>query len=326
MISVFLIGAVGCKDRTEVVIGVATDLRARNQIDLVKFLASRNGAPIIEHEWPLSDVPLGLYELPGSFGLFTDDGSEPRVELDIQAFHGKDLVVDRQSILSLVSGQTLFVRMALTSDCSALNGPTCKSDETCIEGVCQPRTFDAHHFPKYRPELVRSIECAGGPQYIVSSTGNPMPMLGAGCQGSDWCQEGTCYKRLPTDALADLAMPAQLGDAAPSTPVCDGGVDASDDAANAQFGNTDMRVNVPIAVGLPLCLGHFVPSNILISLGTTLQFQAGGDGQSHHITGAGSTSGDVKSGNQFFTFNTAGTFEFTCVDHPGQGVLVVHVQ
>ena len=121
--------AAGCTSRTEIVVGVATDLKARGQVDLVKFVASRNGTPLVQHEWTLSDVPAGIYELPGSFGLYSADGSEPRVELQVLGYKGKELITERDSILSLISGQTLFLRMALVSDCSALSGPTCAATE-----------------------------------------------------------------------------------------------------------------------------------------------------------------------------------------------------
>jgi hypothetical protein len=196
----------GCTGRTEIVVGVATDLQARGQIDTVRFLASRNGTPLVDHTWSLAEVPLGLYELPGSFGLYSPDGSQPRVELSVMGYQGKTVIAERDSVLSLLSGETLFVRMGLVSDCGALNGPNCAADESCVEGVCRPRLVDAHRLPSYSKDLVGALACDSGTRFIVSSTGAPMPLHGAGCRADEFCQEGTCYKYLageqPSTAMA----------------------------------------------------------------------------------------------------------------------------
>jgi hypothetical protein len=184
----------GCSDRTEVIVGVATDLQAMGQIDLVRLTASRQGTPIVQTEWPLVDVPAGRYELPGSFGLYSADGSETLIELSVKGYKSNNLVADRESQLSLVSGQTLFLRQTLTAACSPGARPQCKSDENCVEGVCQPATIDAHRLPQFRSELVTHLECTGGVHYIVSSTGMPMPTLADSCPADHDCHEGTCWK------------------------------------------------------------------------------------------------------------------------------------
>jgi hypothetical protein len=190
---------VGCRDRTEVVIGVATDLRARGQIDTVVFQAARNGTALVQQHWDLSDVPAGRYELPGSFGLYSPDGSQPTVELTLKGYRGKDLVVERDAILSLVSDQTLFMRMSLVSSCDALDGPTCASNQSCIEGVCRPLRVETGRLPRFSPELVTSVSCNSGTHFIVSSSGLDMQQLPKGCQPGETCQEGTCLRPLPSD-------------------------------------------------------------------------------------------------------------------------------
>jgi hypothetical protein len=185
-----------CSDRTEIVVGVATDLKAKGQIDRVTFEADRGGVPIIQHEWPLADLPAGHYELPGSFGLYSPDGSETRIDLSVKGYRGSELVTERDSIVSLVSGKTLFMRMAIVGDCGNLSQPTCGPTQTCVEGVCRDKEVDAHRFPDYKKALVTSVACDSGSQFIVSSTGTAMPMIGPGCSSDEFCQEGTCYKLL----------------------------------------------------------------------------------------------------------------------------------
>ncbi len=185
----------GCASRTEVIIGVATDLKAKGQLDKATFTALRDGAAIIEHSWDLTDIPAGNYELPGSFGIYSPDGSEPRVELQVQGFMNGQLVVARDSVLSLVANETLFTRMAMVSDCNALDGPNCSATQTCIEGVCRDKAVDAHTFPPYSAPLVTHVACQSGSQFIVSSSGMAMPLLPGttGCGANQYCQEGTCY-------------------------------------------------------------------------------------------------------------------------------------
>jgi hypothetical protein len=305
--------AAGCQARTEIVIGVATDLRAKGQIDLVRFIGARNGVPLFQHEWPLSDVPAGMYELPGSFGVFSSDGSEPRVELSLFAFQGNTMVADRESILSLVSGQTLFLRMGLTSACNVQNGIKCAADESCVEGVCEKRLIDAHKLPKFRPELVTSVDCSSNTHYVVSSTGMPMPVLKSSCPGSDSCHEGTCFHDPPKQQpMLDASFCINE----------DGGID--DGGVSLRTG-TDLRVqSYPILVGLS-CSQHFFPFEVTLDVGDSLQISSFAGG-SHHISFGTMTSGDIATMPVTETFPTAGDFTLTCVDHPTAGNLVVHVR
>ena len=189
--------AFGCAQRTEIVVGVATDLKARGQIDSVQFIASREGTPIVmPPPWMLSDQPAGTFELPGSFGIYSADGSDTRVELAVKGYLGSELITERDSIVSLVSGKTLFMRLSVVGDCGQLSTPTCADGETCVEGVCRAVAQDSRRFPTYRKELVGSVQCDSGTHFIVSSTGTAMPTLPGGCEADEFCQEGTCYKLL----------------------------------------------------------------------------------------------------------------------------------
>ncbi len=184
----------GCQSRTELVIGVATDLRAKGDIDLLKLVASRNDTPLVQTEWPLSDSAGTKYELPGSFGLYSADGSAVDVQISVKAYRGGNLIVDRETELTLISGQTLFLRNALISSCAFGKGPICDTSENCVDGVCQKRQIDASRLPSYRADLVTKTECATPVQYVVSSSGDPMASLGDGCSPDESCHEGVCWK------------------------------------------------------------------------------------------------------------------------------------
>src|SRR5262249_7910808 len=69
--------------RTEVVIGVATNLDAPTQMSSVLMTVSRDGVPLVVQTWDLPGIPAGRFELPGAFGVYTDDGSEPRIEVEL---------------------------------------------------------------------------------------------------------------------------------------------------------------------------------------------------------------------------------------------------
>ena len=304
--------AFGCTGRTEIVVGVATDLRAKGQIDLVRFTASRNGVPLFSHEWPLSDVPAGMYELPGSFGIFSSDGSEPRVDLSLLAFQGNNMIADRESVLSLVSGQTLFLRMGVTSACNLSNGIKCASDESCVEGICEKRLLDAHLLPKYRPELVTSVDCSSTVHYIDSSTGVAMPVLKSSCAGNDVCHEGTCLH-----SPSSMTMQPQF-DASFCIPT-DGGID---DGGIQVLSTSDLRFTYPIEVALS-CTDHFFPYEVTLDTGESLSFTAFQG--SHHLMGPSGNTGDIVSQMVTMTFNTVGEFEVSCLDHPTAGKLKVHV-
>jgi hypothetical protein len=203
---------VGCSSRTELVIGVATDLRAKMDIDVVKLVASRNDTPLVQTEWPLSDTAGTKYELPGSFGLYSGDGSAVEVQIAIKGYKGMNVVVSRDTTLTLVSGQTLFMRNALVSACVFGKGPVCNTNETCVDGVCQKRTVDATRLPKYSADLVTKTECTPPVQYIVSSTGDPMSSVGDTCGSDESCHEGVCWKGTTGGSMPIMNMDAAVTD------------------------------------------------------------------------------------------------------------------
>ncbi len=80
--------SIACQKRTEIVIGVATDLIAKGEIDYVSLTATpiKNGidlAHVGPTTWSISARQTQPENLPGSFGLFTDDGSSQLVRIDL---------------------------------------------------------------------------------------------------------------------------------------------------------------------------------------------------------------------------------------------------
>ncbi len=197
-LSLLPIGIAGCKVRSELVVGMSTDLTARNQLDKLTFSALKNGVDTVDYSWDLTDIPDGNYELPGSIGLYTDDGSEPRVDLVVKGYLNGQMVVERSSVLSLLSGQTLFTRMGLVGDCNAIDGPICDDTEACVEGVCRTAAVDSHTLPGYFTHLSTWNACVSGPHWVNTSTGEPMPYHAGACDPGEYCREGTCYKSTGT--------------------------------------------------------------------------------------------------------------------------------
>jgi hypothetical protein len=284
----------GCGERTEIVVGVATDLQARGQIDLVSFVASRSGTPVVSHSWDLSDKPAGHYELPGSFGLYSPDGSEVGIELSVKAFRAGLQVTERDALLHLVQGKTLFTRMGVVADCGLLSQPTCAANETCVEGLCRPKEILAARLPSYRPELVDHIACDSGTQFAVSSTGMAMPLLspGATCAADEFCQEGTCYKLLANE---DGALQQGLWtDVSSTTTLALRAVWGTPDGADV-FAVGDRGIILHLAGGLPMAASGFVPEtsgtneNLYAVYGTSASdvWAAGADGTLLHRDASG---------------------------------------
>ena len=119
-----LVAAAGCKGRTEIVMGFATDLKAKGQIDHVALKVFKLPEQVISvsKDWDLADVPAGLYELPGSFGVYTDDGAEPTLQIDFTGSLGGQETLQREAVLSPVAGKTLFMRMTLVGECNTMSG------------------------------------------------------------------------------------------------------------------------------------------------------------------------------------------------------------
>jgi hypothetical protein len=202
--SLRIVGAAACgavltfsacsQKRTEVVIGVATDLAAPGSLDQVTMDVLRDGVPLFGGDiasWRI-DPTQEKYNLPGSFGVYTDDGSEPRIEVQVHGLVAGTEIVTRRSIFALVKERTLFLRMALVEACS--NANPCPQPLTCVEGRCKAALLDAHLFPDYSQNAEQQVKCTSGTNFINTRTGETIKPVGQ-CQADEDCVEGTCYKK-----------------------------------------------------------------------------------------------------------------------------------
>jgi hypothetical protein len=191
--------AVGCQQRTELVVGIVTDLTAPGQLDEVDLVVEEGttGVPILDEQFSISGQVGVPQNLPGSYGLLGQDSEDAELTLDLRGLKAGALVVERTSIVSLVADQTLFYRMALASKCDPTAPDStmmnCGSGQTCIEGTCTDQHFDARTFPAFEAALVDNLTCNSGIAYADTDTNTPMAMIGSGC-GSGTCVEGTCYR------------------------------------------------------------------------------------------------------------------------------------
>src|SRR6185436_3563415 len=132
--------------------------------------------------WPLKNLPGGLYNLPGSYGVFTEDGSQPRVRLDvIGSLKGKD-IVKRTSIISLLSQETRFMRMTIVEKCEdGKPNATCPKGLTCIEGSCQDQVRDVRTLPLYVAGMEAKFDCSSGTTYIDTAQNNAAIIASGSC-------------------------------------------------------------------------------------------------------------------------------------------------
>ena len=189
-----LLLAAGCSQkRTEVMIGVATDLAAPDQLDSVKMEIYRDNVLIFDiPPWDIPGRRGGEYVLPASFGVFSDDGSQPRIEVQVHGIKDNQNIINRRAIFSLIAEQTLFMRMALVLRCGGLDCPT---GQTCIEGDCRPEEVDARRFPAYTPGLEQVVTCQGPDILRNTQTGDALMTMGSGaCPPDQHCTESTCYE------------------------------------------------------------------------------------------------------------------------------------
>ncbi|HZS39402.1 MAG TPA: hypothetical protein VFF06_21365 [Polyangia bacterium] len=188
--------ACGCKARTEIVLGVITDLLAPDLLDTVKLTVtnSDNGKTLIERDWSIPGTPNTEFILPGSFGLYSEDGSEPRVAIEVAGFKGgvdTPARVTHHSVLNLISEQTLFLRESLVAGCR--DNTDCKLDQnqTCLEGRCVDSRIDPVTLPKFRAELITTVECDSGTIFV--NTGTHAQLVPTGdCGAGQYCREGVC--------------------------------------------------------------------------------------------------------------------------------------
>lgn len=183
-----------CQSRTELLIGVATDIKAPTGLDSVQLVVT-NASTMVEVQntsWPITGIPQMPYNLPGSYGIYSD-GDGTQLDIELLGQKGGATVVSRHSLVSLVEGETLFYRIGVTAMCVGHAG--CGADESCVEGTCQPVHVDSHLLPKFDAMLVTHVSCMSHASYIDTGTGLPMPPTddASSCPAS-MCLEGTCLQ------------------------------------------------------------------------------------------------------------------------------------
>jgi hypothetical protein len=178
--------AASCGPRTEVVLGLATDLVAGPQLDEV-VLTVNSGGVTVPQDWTFTGAANDPVRLPASFALYSDGGHEPQVRLDLAArWNGHDLF-HREETLTLAADQTLFARLALVGACGAI---ACPDDQTCVESRCVDKRVGP--LPAYVSGLENALACASGPTYRNTAGNAPLP-VGGRCPDGQYCSEGTCY-------------------------------------------------------------------------------------------------------------------------------------
>src|SRR3569832_781742 len=133
-----LAAAAGCseKKRTEIVVGLATDLAAPTPLGKVAIEVSKDGKGLgLATTYPISGQLDTMYELPGTYGIYSDAGTADRVRVMLTAFDDQMVpLVGRSAVRSLVREKTLFVRLGVISACLGMTD--CGDGMTCGGGRC----------------------------------------------------------------------------------------------------------------------------------------------------------------------------------------------
>lgn len=195
----FLLVAAACgESRTELIIGVATDLQATGQLDGVELVVKRadNGTVIAMENFPISGQAGMPNNLPGSYGIFSD-GEETKLDITLTGMKAGTKVVARRAVLNLVSGKTIFYRFGLASAC--MTKTDCVGGQDCAEGQCVSTAINAKRFPDFNETIVETVTCNGVTTYRDTTTNMPMPSSANAAQcPANLCREGTCINPLET--------------------------------------------------------------------------------------------------------------------------------
>ena len=198
--------------RTEIVVGVATDLKAPAPLYQVELTAYRlpDNAVVAKQQFMISGLLDYDYELPGTYAVYSDQGRADHVRLVLIATDDKQqVVVQRTAVLSLVPGKTLFVRLGVVSAC--MGKLDCPEGDTCIEGRCAPEAIDSSRLPEYTPGLEKQVACAGAVNFVDTSTNKPLVATGTVCPDNGWCQDGVCLSGSPFAATKGAPTAARIG-------------------------------------------------------------------------------------------------------------------
>lgn len=250
-IALFLLCAAACgtSSRTELILGIASDLRATDQLDGVDLLVKRadDGKVIVDTHFTITGSAAMPDNLPGSYGVFSD-GEETRLDITLTGTKAGSKMITRKSIISLVKGQTIFYRLGLTLAC--MSKTDCPENQTCSEGVCVGVRLPATQFPDFEENLVTELTCNGTTNYLDSTTNQPMVRSSdaAQCPGS-LCREGTCLTPPPACSTSHAVSECNAAVAA-----CNVGCMVTDCAFNGGTGGGNGCSSIETFPSTPECL------------------------------------------------------------------------
>jgi hypothetical protein len=218
--SISLMTALGCqKDRTEVIVGLATDLAVPK--DLSQLLLEVHSVP--DSGYPIfGPIPVPVsnnndveYVLPATWGIYSQSGSADRFRVLLTAQNeAGDPVVVRSAVMNLVPQQTLFLRLGLVSACKSMTD-CCQEQAgcglTCIEGECVSEDIDSSRLPIYEPGMENAVSCTSGTTFRNTASGAPLPATGSSCPIGGTCLDGVCLTPPVGDGGADAAGPGGAG-------------------------------------------------------------------------------------------------------------------
>ena len=213
-----LFALASCAQRTEVIVGIATNLSTPGQVDVVRMrVEDTDGNLLLAREWPVGP---DLSKLPASIGLSPGSSSASSYLVTIEgrqnagtAADGSQattLKVSRKSQFSFITGHSLFLRMTLLDRCYGQLDGVCPPGQWCAEGVCKPVAFDSSSMPDYSPGDENKAQCGDYSQALGLSP-PPAVTCGAGKE----CVEAECFG--PSGPAVDGPPPA-LPDLTPVAP------------------------------------------------------------------------------------------------------------
>lgn len=194
--------AAGCgKNRTEIVLGLATDLEAPDPLATVDLEIRRlpDDVTVGAANLPISGRPGEKYELPRTYRVHSEDGSADafRVILSARDGRGARLIV-RTAVMKLVPERQLFVRLGMVAACR--DKFDCATGDTCVDGGCQSEQIDSTRLPDYSAGLEKQVSCAGSATYLNTGSKEPLPVAGTTCAPGRVCEEGVCLLAPTADA------------------------------------------------------------------------------------------------------------------------------
>jgi len=199
-----------CNSRTEMMFGVATDLRAPDAIDTVQLDVLRVDNGFLEQQvlWDISGQLNQPFNLPGSYGVFSD-GEEVQLDIRLTGIKNGEQILSRRSVVTLVEGETLFYRIGLSGGC--IERADCPETHSCVEGVCRDVNVVSVQLPDFATQLVDELTCAPGVNYINTATNETMPLSANAAEcPAGLCLEGTCLKPLPEQSGTRTVRGSQI--------------------------------------------------------------------------------------------------------------------